>query len=164
MTTLEMEIKLMHYFDVRRNVIVPCVSNWSDLVMFETDLLILSRSKYATAIEIKVSKSDLKNDLNKKHISQIDKWVYNGKFGFDHYFSNLKYFYYAVPEELQQDALSQIPSWSGLLTAKIYDGNYKIFEVRKPKVLFKTKWTDKMAFQLARLGAMRILSLKENKT
>ena len=160
--TAKMEIILMHYFGIRRNLIVPCVSNWSDLTLFEIDLLILSKSKYATAIEIKVSKSDLKNDLNKRHISQLDKCQWNGELGFNHYYKNLKHFYYAVPEELKEDALDQIPSWSGLLIAKKYGEHYHIVEIRKPKLLFNTKWTDEMRFQLARLGTMRILNLKEN--
>jgi len=160
--TAKMEVLLMKYFDIRMNIIVPCVSDWSNLTLFEIDLLILSKSKYATAIEIKISKADLKNDLKKKHINQIDKYLYNGKLGFDHYYENIKHFYYAVPEELKEEALDQIPSWSGLLIAKRFGEHNHIVQIRKPKILFKTKWNDEMRFQLARLGTMRILNLKQN--
>lgn len=159
--TNKMEIALMKYFDIRRNLIVPRVSDWSGLTLFEIDLLILSKSKYATAIEIKVSKSDLKADLNKKQHKRIDQVIPPGGEYFYHYFQNLKYFYYAVPNELHEYALLQIPSFAGLLIAKKYVDEIKIFEIRKPKLLFNTKWTDEMRFQLARLGTMKLLTLKE---
>ena len=161
MTTAKMEILLMNYFDIRINLIVPCVSNLSGLTLFEIDLLILSKSKYATAIEIKISKADLKNDLKKSHIKRINNNNPGYDIDFNHYYKNLKHFYYAVPEELKEDALNQIPSWSGLLIAKKYLERYHIVEIRKPKLLFNTKWTDEMRYQLARLGTMRILNLKE---
>ncbi|MCH7826995.1 MAG: hypothetical protein IIC75_03305 [Bacteroidetes bacterium] len=159
--TNKMEILLMNYFDIRRNLIVPCVTDRSDLTFFEIDLLVLSESKYATGIEIKVSKSDLQNDLNKKHIKKINEILPTGGTYLHHYFKNLKYFYYAVPEELKEDTLNQIPGWAGLLIAKKYVDEYHITEIRKPKLLFNTKWTDEMRYQLARLGTMRILTLKE---
>ena len=160
-TTLEMEIALMSHFDIRRNLIVPCVTNWIDLVRFESDLVILSASNYATIIEIKVSKSDLKNDLNKRHL--------NGNF--EYYFKGVKYFYYAVPDHLEGDALNQIPDYAGLLIVKkgskkfTYGRGYeydKIQTIRNPKCLFATKWTDKQRYELARLGTLRILGLKKN--
>ena len=153
-----MEILLMNYFDIRRNLIVPCVSDWSQLTLFEIDLLVLSKSKYATAIEIKVNKSDLKNDLKKKHISNMKPI---GEFYLERYYKNIKYFYYAVPEELEEAALLQIHNFSGLLVAKKCNGKNRIIQVRKPKLLFSNQWTDDMRYQLARLGTMRILGLKK---
>ncbi len=169
MTTLEMEIALMRYFDIRKNLIVPCITNMSYLTLFEIDLLVLSKSSYATAIEIKVSKADLKNDLKKNHISKLNASNFvNGHSYRDHYFKNIKYFYYAVPEELKECALNQIPDFSGLLISKKVDWYNKdiyvdkIIEVRSPKFLYSTKWTEKMRYDLARLGTMRILNLKQN--
>ena len=168
MTTLEMEIALLRHFDIRRNLIVPCVTDWSSLTLFEIDLLVLSKASYATAVEIKVSLSDLKNDLKKKHIVQLDKVVYTGKRGKEHYFKPFKYFYYAVPEALKEAALDQMPEFAGLLVIKKV-GYYnpvvmidKIYEARKPQLLYSTKWTDKRKLELARLGTMRILTLKQN--
>lgn len=169
MTTLEMEICLMRHFDIRQNLIVPCVTDLSLLTLFEIDLLVLSKSSYATAIEIKVSKADLKNDLKKNHISRLNANNFmNGHSYRDHYFKNLKYFYYAVPEELKDDAINQIPDFAGLLICKKVDWynngilTNRIIEVRKPHFLYSTKWTDKMRYDLARLGTMRILNLKQN--
>ena len=163
-STLEMEARLMYYLDINANLVVPNITNISGLVMFEADMLSLSKSGYATAIEIKVSKADLKNDLKKQHIINKDSFTY----GLDFYYKNLKYFYYAVPEYLEEEALKQIPSFCGLLVLKEvsyshWNTNYKkkqIEFVREAKVLFQTKWDDKMRYNLARLGTMRIMSLK----
>ena len=158
MTTLEMEIALMEHLDVRRNIIVPNVSDWSTILRFEADLLVLTNAGYATCIEIKVSKSDLKNDLKKNHIKALPskKQFFFGKF---------KYFYYAVPPELEQEALAQIPDFAGLYVVgkdARRKGRFSVRTARKPKHLFTNKWSDKERLQLLRLGAMRILTLKKN--
>lgn len=164
MKTLEVEIALMKYFGIRKNLIVPNVSNWSNLLNFEADLLVLSGSGYASCIEIKVSKTDLKRDLTKKHIFL---WTTNYNYfkhyyrDLKHYYRDLKYFYYAVPKKLQEDALAQIPKFAGLLVLDYYEGEVCVTEVRKPRVLFKKKWSEQERYLLARLGTMRILGLKE---
>jgi hypothetical protein len=144
----------MNHFDIRRNLIVPNISDWSNLLRFEADVLILSQSGYATCIEIKVSKGDLKNDLKKPHIKHLDQLLIWNKPPLERYYSSLKYFYYAVPERLINDALSQIPSFAGLISLN------GMRVVRKPKKLFDKKWNEKERYSLARLGAMRILNLK----
>lgn len=169
MTTLEMEIELMKHFDIRRNIIVPNVTDMSGLVGFETDLLVLSKSGYATAIEIKVSKSDLKNDLKKNHIQRISNgWIseYNGQTAKERYFKNIKWFYYAVPEYLQEEALKQIPDFCGLLVAREYkhSGINKVTFLnpnnRPAQIIYNKKWSLEMQLKLARLGTMRILKYK----
>lgn len=169
MTTLEMEIALMKHFDIRRNLIVPCVTDSSFLTHFEIDILVLSKSSYATAVEIKVSKTDLKNDLKKNHISGLGDGNFMSAGSYkEHYFRNFKYFYYAVPEDLKEAAIGQIPEFAGLLVSKKDDYYHNgtmidiVREVRSPHLLYSTKWTDKMRYDLARLGTMRILTLKQN--
>ena len=164
-----MEIVLMRHFDIRRNLIVPCITDSSFLTHFEIDLLVLSKSGYATAIEIKVSKADLKSDLKKKHIAGLSTINFmNDNSHRDHYFKNIKYFYYSVPEDLKDEAIEQIPDFAGLLISKKvkwYNNDIfvnKIIEVRSPKLLYSKKSTEKMRYDLARLGAMRILTLKQN--
>lgn len=158
MTTLEMQISVMNHFDIRRNLIVDNVTDMSLLVAFETDILVLSGSGYATGIEIKVSKGDLKNDLKKKQWKYLDDFK-AGKSYHEIYFGAFKKFYYAVPEKLQEAALKQIPEWCGLLVCERYP---KLEEVRSPKLLFNNKWSDKERYQLARLGTMRIYRNKIN--
>lgn len=162
MKTLEMEIALMTEYDVRQNLIVPNVS-WGLLPDFhECDLLILRKSMIGTEIEIKVSKSDLKADKKKKH---------------DHTHKLIKDFYFAVPEELKDFALENIPDKAGLLIVRKYEANYydgynqvkynkvryDIKEVKecKPNKDYR-KWSLDEKAKLQRLAAMRILTLKKN--
>lgn len=161
-----MEIALMQYFNITKNLVVPNVTNMSGLVGFETDLLVLSKSGYATGVEIKVSKSDLKNDLKKRHIKSLNDnirpWNKSAK---EFYFEPYKYFYYAVPEYLLEDAKKQIPEFSGLLIARRSITSYgqpyiSITPKKQSDELFRTKWTKDEQYKLARLGAMRILKYK----
>lgn len=153
MKTIDIEIALMKHFNIRKNLIIPTVTKLSGLVKFETDLLILSKSGYATGIEIKVSKADLLNDLKKPHIKNYNK----SRWGKEHYFGEFKYFYYAVPPELIDNALEVIYEDFGLISFK---GN-KAVVIRKSKHLFNNHWDDSKQYKLARLGALRILKYKE---
>ena len=87
---------------------------------------------------------------------------HNGKSGFERYYGKFKHFYYAVPESLKEDALAMIPEFCGLW---IYDKREhplrpKFYKEREAKKLFDYKWTEKEKNYLARLGAMRIYSIK----
>lgn len=166
MTTLELEIELMRYLDHRRNLIVTELSDFSGLTYFETDMLSLTKSGYATAIELKVTKADLKNDLKKKHIHRLQ--TIRREETLKHLYKNIKYFYYTVPEQLAEEALQQIPEIAGLYVASKRPHPWypehsitEIKEVKKPTIINPVKWTDKMRMDLARLGAMRIYTLKK---
>ena len=164
MTTLEVEIALMQYFDITKNLIVPNVTDISRLVRFETDLLVLSKSNYATGIEIKVSKSDLKNDIKKKqwiNPTGINRWT--KKSNYETYFNKFKRFYYAVPIKLKDDVIDQIPDWCGIITLEKNSRNNRVYvtEFRKPTNIFNNKWTDAESYKLARLGTLRILKYKK---
>jgi hypothetical protein len=165
MKTIEVEIALLKYFDIRRNLIVTNVSDFSGLTLFESDLLVLSKSGYASTVEIKVSKADLKNDLKKKHIKILDHPTHSDNF-IERYYKPFRYFYYAVPLELKEFAIDQIPDFAGLLTIQDNDRwseTRRTVELVKPcKQLYKTKWTEEQRYQLSRLGAMRVLTLKQN--
>lgn len=151
MKTLEIEIAIMDYFNIRTNLIVPNVS-WG-MGLHECDILSLSKIGYATEIEIKVSKTDLLKD----------KWKNHG-----HYHNYIARLYFAVPEKLKDVALSNIPERAGLFIIKeIYYENYSVpsidvVKIRSCKRNKKAhKWTDKERLNLARLGTMRILNLKK---
>jgi hypothetical protein len=153
MTTLEMEIAVMRWIGIRRNLVVPNVSH--GMHVHECDILSLTASGYATEVEIKISKADLLADKKKTHGHRSKK------------IANL---YFAVPEELEELALSEIPERSGLLIVKPrkrkyghrrYTG-YSVVVVRKPvRNKLASKWSEKDRLKLARLGALRILGLKE---
>jgi len=153
LTTLEMEIALMKFFDTSKNLIVPNVS-WG-LGLNECDLLILNKSGYATEIEIKVSKADLIRDRQKKH---------------EHNRANVlvKDFYFAVPYDLIADALSVMPKRAGLYGVKKYydpSDKHQYYDIRmidKAKSNIGARaWSDKNRCKLAYLGALRILKLKQ---
>ena len=151
-TTLEIEVAMMTHLNIRQNIIVPNIS-WGMQVgvhfrtLHECDLLMLSKSGYATEIEIKVSKHDLLKDAEKSH---------------NHNHPYITNFYFAVPLGLKEIALEKIPERTGLYT--IEKRKY-ITSVLKTKRCIRRslalRWDEKERSQLARLGTMRILRLKK---
>jgi hypothetical protein len=154
MRTLDIEIAIMQYLNPMRNLIVPNAS-WG-VRLHECDLLSLSKSGYATEIEIKISKSDLLKDKIKKH---------------NHLSNYIKKLYFAVPEKLKEIALKEIPERAGLIIIKNnykdyinrYGCAWKYIEVIRECKINKNaiSWHISHKFQLARLGAIRILGLKK---
>lgn len=147
-TTLEMELMLMRHFKFNQKIIVPNVRNgikYKKKSLNDCDLLILSKSNYATQIEIKVTKADLKHDFQKKHNQNYDHML-------------IKTFYYAVPHYLKEFALTIIPEEAGLLSVS----NKGVTEIKKAKTLEHVKWDDELKLKLCTLGTMRIYNLKMN--
>jgi len=150
LTTQEMEVAIMEYVGIRRNLVVPNVS-WG-MLDYEADIVIVTKHGYATEVEIKISKSDLRADFKKR--IQHD--------------SNLfKYLYYAVPEDMKDFALEIIPQRAGLFTVRRnrithYDSREIVVrEIRKPQENKDcVQWGDKERLKLAELGCMRLLGLK----
>ena len=154
MKTIDIEIAMMKALNHRQNLIVPNVS-WGIFANRECDLIMLSSRDYATEIEIKVSKQDLKKDSKKRH---------------NHISPLLARVYFAVPDKLEKLALEIIPDHAGLYIIKKvgYYGtnrsrNYRTTvhlsrECKRNKMA--EKWTMEQRYQLARLGSMRILGLK----
>jgi len=153
----EMEVHLARYLNYRQNLIVPNVS-WG-LGYYEKDLVVVRPSRLAWEIEIKISLSDLKNDLKKSHGHNCDY---------------IKYLYFAVPAKLEKQALLLIPERAGLFIVDIYKnykrndpyynqkGQYYVRCVRSPIANPKArKLNDKEMTKLYELAAMRIWSLKE---
>ena len=142
MHTGEIELAIARYFNPRLNVIVPNIS-WG-LDLHEIDLLVLNPSNYAYEIEIKTSLSDLKADKNKKH---------------GHFSNKIRRLYFAVPVELQKEAIEHIPERAGLLTIKT---NTQVTLVKSPLLNIKArKFNDKEIKKLYELATMRIWNLKE---
>ena len=136
LTTLELEIALAKYFDVRRNIIVPNIS-WG-LLSHEVDLLVVRKSGIAVEVEIKISVQDLKADFKKSH-HHVEKQ------------NRITEFYYAMPKDIYEKCI-----------------NYKKESVVKTTLLRKSvrikgsrKLTSEEQFKVAKLGCMRIFSLKE---
>lgn len=166
MNTLDIEIAVIKAYHPRQNLIVPNVawgmhdSHYRPL--HECDILILSNSGYATEIEIKISKADLLKDMSKKH---------------RHSHNLIRRFYYAVPEKLKEIALTTITESAGLIVVSLeevtnyhYGGGKTAYMdiitradvVRECKInTLAQKWSAEQRYQLARLGSLRILGLKQ---
>lgn len=147
--TIDIEIAIMREFNYRQNLIVPNITSMYDVLDFETDMLVLTKANLAYGFEIKISKSDLKKDFEKIQHKNIN------------YFRKFKYFYYAIPSELVEYAQTIIPSHFGIWALDINERGFKRFyEVRKPVKLFDHYFTNSQRYEIARLGAMRIYTLK----
>lgn len=143
-TCLEIEKACAVIWGWRQNMIVPNIS-WGAGI-HECDLLVLSKAGWATEIEIKVSRSDLKKDAEKKH---------------GHDSKKIKYLYFAIPDKLL-NCIEFIPERAGIIA--VYDNGSYGFRAtvhRQPEANKEaTKWTDKDRSNLGRLGCMRIWQLK----
>ena len=144
-TTLEMEIALAAFFNYSINLIVPNV-HWG-MNMHECDLLMVSKAGYCTEIEIKVSRADLKNDAKKRH---------------GHFSNRIKCLYFAIPTYLEH-CIEFVPERAGIITVKPdepEDWRPRCKIIRKPVPNKATKMPDAERYKVARLGALRIWSLK----
>jgi len=144
MNSFEIECALVRHLNTRINFIVPNVY-WGLGLNYEADLVVVKPSGYAYEIEIKTSKADLKADKKKK---------FNA-----HYSNKFKFLYFAVPENLTNDALELIPERSGLFSIK---SNGMVSLIKTPKINKNArKLTEKEIIKLGSLSNMRMWNLKE---
>lgn len=89
MKTIEIEYALFYWlYKKKKHKITLNRYNYGIVELYhECDILSVSNSGYLTEFEIKISKSDLKNDLKKRH---------------HHNSKRLKYQYFAIPEKLKE--------------------------------------------------------------
>lgn len=161
---IDIEVAIFDLYDIRKHIIVPNVSNQMCLVPFETDMLVLTESGYATGFEIKVSKSDLLVDLKKPQYTKF-KDKEKGSFLQELYYAKkFKHFYYAVPKKLEETALSIIPDFAGLYVYERYEyPKLPTFKcVKQAKKLNTESWSEKNRNELMRSGCMRIYSFMFN--
>jgi len=143
-STEEIESTLANHFGIRQNLIVPNVS-WG-LGVHECDLLICSKAGYCTEVEIKISASDLKKDLDKYH---------------QHKSKKIKYLYFAIPSYLAS-SIEYIPNRAGIF---IITSQRRVFCIAKPLQNKECRpLTEKEQYEMARLGALRIWNLKNRCT
>jgi hypothetical protein len=148
-TTIEMEEAISRLFGIRTNIIVPNIS-WGLPGMHECDVFIVKKSGYAVEVEIKRTKADLLADFKKKH---------------DHSDVRIREFYYALPEKLLETCTELIPEHAGIISC--YKSQWAtrndIYATikRKPKIRKDArKLTQEEQFKVAKLGTMRIWTLK----
>jgi hypothetical protein len=93
-----MQTRLAMHFDWFRNRCIPNVY----FAGGECDLLVVTKARYATEIEIKCSLSDWNADRGKSKWAHVDRRY-------------IKSFYYAVPTELIEKCPSWVPPTAGLI-------------------------------------------------
>lgn len=147
-----MEVAIANYFGIRQHIIVPNIS-WG-FGMHECDLFIIKKSGVVVEVEIKRSKSDLLADFKKGH-NHHDRQ------------NRITELYFALPEELYESCKDLIPEGAGIITCYRWT-DYKKRErlgaqtKRSPKRIKRArKLTEQEQLRIARLGTMRIWSLKQ---
>lgn len=147
-TTPEMELALAHHFHYLQYLIVPGIRSMD---FHECDLLIVTKAGCAWEVEIKVSKGDLLRDKKKYHRHESPK---------------IKYLYFAIPHHLLQHQ-EHIPERAGIITVERKYSEYSKQEyfscdrVRKPTPSSNYKFTDEERYRVARLGAIRMWTLRD---
>ena len=126
----------------RVNIIVPNVY-WGLDLNYEADLICVSPAGYATEIEIKVSRGDIKRDLAKDHCA--------------HNAGIIRRFFYAVPDYLAD--CEYLPADCGLITV---DKHRQCKTIRPPRQRKARRLTVSEHAKLLHLGCMRIWGLKES--
>lgn len=139
MKCLDIECAVSNYFNPRVNLCIPNVS-WSFL-HYEADLLVLTKSAYLYEIEIKVSKADLKKDLDKRH---------------RHDHRKISKVYFAIPEGLLKHS-DLIPEYAGILVA---DESWFCRKEREAPKRHHYKLSDQEVTSLYRLGALKLWTAK----
>lgn len=146
--TSEMYVALTRWlFNPSKTDVISNVS-WG-LKLHECDLLSVTKSGYATEVEIKISLADLKADAKKRHHHRSNK---------------IKYLFFAIPDYLYEKAVDYIPERAGIITIKkrcdIGSAKYTTCIKRTPQENKNCrKFTDEEIKQLRRLGAMRYWTL-----
>jgi hypothetical protein len=147
-TTIEMELAIANKFGVRTNIIVPNIS-WGLVGMHECDMFIIKSSGYCVEVEIKRSKSDLLADFKKEHNHKDRR-------------NRIKEFYYCFPETMLKTFEPLIPKEAGIITCHRYVNGVhaKFYRDPVPNRL-AVKLSHEEQFKVAKLGCMRIFSLKK---
>jgi len=151
-TTAEMEVAIAKYFGIRKHIVVPNVS-WG-FFNHECDLFFIRTSGYGFEVEIKRSKSDMQADFKKKH-------------GHKDRGNRIVQLYYAFPEELLPKVEDLVPEECGIITVRKYKSTGNEYRARASmhrdakRKKFAKQLTQKEQLQIARLGTLRIWTLKE---
>jgi len=144
-----MELAIAKYFGYRQHIIVPNIS-WG-FFNHECDLFLIRKSGYGFEVEIKRSKSDMLADFKKRH-NHEDRA------------NRIVQLYYAFPEELTQKVIDLVPPECGIIEVGYdeWSGKARAHMVRDAKRRKGARpLTQKEQLQIARLGTLRIWTLKQ---
>ena len=126
-------------FSQRRNfLVIPNVS-WGFL-RYEADLLVVTKTKFCTEIEVKTSMADWRNDFDKRKHGMPDK--------------RIKYQYYAAPMALAKRYTElELPEGWGVISV---DDSKNVEVLKEAEARDARKVTDKELMILARLACFRV--------
>jgi len=144
-----MEVAIAKYFGIRQHIIVPNIS-WG-FFRHECDLFLIRKSGYGFEVEIKRSKSDMLADFKKKH-------------GHKDRMNRIVQLYYAFPEELLPKVKDLVPEDCGIITVAHNEWNNRAYASMHRDAKRKKgakRLTEKEQLQIARLGTLRIWTLKQ---
>jgi len=143
-----MELEIVNLFGKRKNIIIPnCFIEWGTATDHECDILIIKPSGYAIEVEIKMSVSDFKADMKKKH---------------SHINEKLRQLYYAMPENVFDACKHDIPDYAGVLILYNYDNFERVKELKYAPKKEARKLTIEEQNKLMRTGIMKYWNLKES--
>ncbi|WP_281700140.1 hypothetical protein [Cetobacterium somerae] len=159
MTTKELEYAInKHYFNSAKIITTKLTRN-SGVVSHECDVVVVTNSYYLIEFELKISKSDLKKDFQKKHSHECD---------------NIKKTFYVIPEKLE-DCIELIPERFGIIIVnkKIQIDKSDKIPLEKtyyPLRIIREAQTNKKAkkitndnfIKICTLASMRYWTTKEN--
>lgn len=159
MTTKELEYAInKHYFNSAKIITTKLTRN-SGVVSHECDVVVVTNSYYLIEFELKISKSDLKKDFQKKHSHECD---------------NIKKTFYVIPEKLE-DCIELIPERFGIIIVnkKIQidkSGKIPLEKTHYPLRIIREAQTNKKAkkitndnfIKICTLASMRYWTTKEN--
>lgn len=159
MTTKELEYAInKHYFNSAKIITTKLTRN-SGVVSHECDVVVVTNSYYLIEFELKISKSDLKKDFQKKHSHECD---------------NIKKTFYVIPEKLE-DCIELIPERFGIIIVnkKIQidkNGKIPLEKTYYPLRIIREAQTNKKAkkitndnfIKICTLASMRYWTTKEN--
>jgi len=148
-TTAEMEVAIAKYFGYRQHIIVPNLS-WG-FFNHECDLFLIRKSGYGFEVEIKRSKADMQADFKKKH-------------GHKDRGNRIVQLFYAFPEELLPKVKDLVPEECGIITVQWNEWNGKPYASMHRDAKRKRdakRLTEKEQLKIARLGTLRIWTLKD---
>lgn len=145
-----------HHFGYRKRL---CVPNTTEFVPWEADLLAMTPAGYLDEVEVKLSQHDFMRDFTSKPgkhkvLSCAVGTVRNEKSRE----RAIARFWFAVPEEMRDFALQNLPQYAGLLVIRVHKGRYWRVDVavEAPRRVWLRPLSTEERYNLARLGAMRL--------
>ena len=149
-----LQVLVAQYAGILRNLVVPNVSN--AFFAWESDILVITPSGYATEYEIKISVADLKREWRKERWrNERLRRVFTNR---------IRRYVIVVPHTIAEKCLPHIPDdlGAGLLSFEPvtdHDGNYwghKAHEWVKPRINGRaSRWTETERIHLGQGAAIR---------